>query len=62
MQTILKGYNTYSGYMGWIEWENEYRLFACERDYVEYVCDGGPTKKVFDVKRLTKKALNYKEI
>ena len=34
---ILKGYNVGSGYMGWIG--TEYRLFSCERDYIEYMTD-----------------------
>ena len=36
---MLKGYNVPDGYMGWIEELKIYRLFACERDYVEYVTE-----------------------
>lgn len=32
---MLKGYNTYEGYKGWIG--DRYMLFACERDYIEYM-------------------------
>lgn len=31
----MKGYNTASGYMGWVN--GEYMLFATEDDYLEYV-------------------------
>ncbi len=31
----MKGYNTESGYMGWVN--GIYMLFSCEEDYVEYV-------------------------
>ena len=31
----MKGYNTASGYMGWVN--GEYILFATEDDYLEYV-------------------------
>lgn len=35
MLKVLKGYYVNSGYMGWIG--NCYRLFASERDYIEYM-------------------------
>lgn len=34
-----KGYFTKAGYMGWIESENRYMLFASESDYLDYVRD-----------------------
>lgn len=37
MNYIFKGYPVSSGYMGWIEEEKRYRLFATENDYEEYV-------------------------
>ena len=33
----MKGYDTYSGYMGWIG--DRYMLFSCERDYIEWMED-----------------------
>lgn len=34
-----KGYFTEKGYMGWVEWKHKFMLFACEKDYLEYVID-----------------------
>lgn len=31
----MKGYTTATGYMGYVE--GEYILFACEKDYQEYL-------------------------
>lgn len=36
---MLKGYYVGSGYMGWIEMENRYQLFASEVDYVDYILE-----------------------
>ena len=33
----MKGYSTAYGYMGYVN--GEYRLFACENDYLEYMED-----------------------
>lgn len=33
----MKGYNTSSGYMGYVG--GEYILFSCEDDYLEYIAD-----------------------
>lgn len=33
----MKGYDTYSGYMGWTG--ERYMLFSCERDYIEWMED-----------------------
>ena len=33
----MKGYSTAYGYMGYVD--GEYRLFACESDYLEYMED-----------------------
>jgi hypothetical protein len=35
----IKGYNTSTGYMGYVD--GEYRLFASERDYLEYISGKG---------------------
>ena len=42
MRTIyqmLKGYAVPEGYMGWIDAEKRYRLFATEEDYKEFVAE-----------------------
>lgn len=31
----MKGYDTYSGYMGYVD--GEYMLFSCEQDYIEWM-------------------------
>lgn len=36
---MLKGYYVGSGYMGWIENENRYQLFASEADYEDYISE-----------------------
>lgn len=36
---MIKGYNTNEGYWGWIEEEQNYILFASERDYLDWVED-----------------------
>ncbi len=33
----MKGYNTQSGYMGYVN--GEYKLFATEEEYLEYIAD-----------------------
>jgi len=33
----VKGYNTAYGYMGYVD--GEYKLFACEADYLDYIAD-----------------------
>lgn len=33
----MKGYNVPYGYMGYVETEGKYMLFASEADYLEYV-------------------------
>lgn len=33
----MKGYNTASGYMGYVD--GEYILFASEDDYLDYIAD-----------------------
>ena len=33
------GYFTEFGYMGYIETENEWRLFSTEQEYREYIAD-----------------------
>ncbi len=33
----MKGYNTQSGYMGYVD--GEYKLFATEEEYIEYMED-----------------------
>lgn len=33
----IKGYNTSTGYMGFVD--GEYRLFASETDYLDYVAE-----------------------
>ena len=35
--TTMKGYNVADGYMGYLE--GEYRLFASEEDYLDFVED-----------------------
>lgn len=35
----IKGYPVGSGYMGYVESENDYRLFETEEDYTEYIRD-----------------------
>lgn len=42
MRTIyqmLKGYAVPEGYMGWIDSEKRYRLFATEEEYKEFVAE-----------------------
>lgn len=36
-ESEMKGYNTESGYMGYVD--GNYRLFASESDYIEYMED-----------------------
>lgn len=38
--TTKRGYDVDSGFMGWIESTNEWKLFASYRDYVEFVEEG----------------------
>ena len=35
----MKGYNVPEGYMGYIQEEGIYRLFASEMEYLEYIED-----------------------
>ena len=35
----IKGYNTATGYMGFVN--GEYKLFASEQDYLDYISDKG---------------------
>lgn len=35
----IKGYHTATGYMGLVD--GEYKLFASEQDYLEYISDKG---------------------
>lgn len=37
MTSDPKGYFTPEGYKGYIPWLNSYKLFATERDYLEYL-------------------------
>ncbi len=36
-ESDMKGYNTENGYMGYVD--GDYRLFASESDYMEYMED-----------------------
>lgn len=36
---MRKGYVTDSGYMGWIDSEKRWRLFATEEDYKDYILE-----------------------
>ena len=34
---MVKGYTVPNGYMGWLQSEMKYQLFATENDYLEYI-------------------------
>lgn len=34
---MVKGYTVPNGYMGWLQSEKKYQLFATENDYLEYI-------------------------
>lgn len=36
---MFKGFYVAGGYMGWIEKENRYRLFATEAEYRDYISE-----------------------
>lgn len=36
---MTKGYFVASGYMGWIESEHRFMLFATEADYLDYISE-----------------------
>lgn len=37
IEDMLKGYHVGSGYMGWIDSEKRYVLFATEEDYKDFI-------------------------